>query len=78
MEPTDTMLSGSIQGHKVTYIDNQGCKVMKTYGIFASKVYIIIYIITLTAESNKFACYLPIAQKMIDSFEIRPAGAPVR
>ncbi|MFZ0513869.1 MAG: hypothetical protein WAM14_19845, partial [Candidatus Nitrosopolaris sp.] len=45
-------------------------KIIKLYGINANKV----YMITFTAETSKYDSYLPIAQKMIDSFKIIPTG----
>jgi hypothetical protein len=45
-------------------------KIIKLYGINANKV----YMITFTAESSKYDSYLPVAQKMIDSFKIIPTG----
>jgi hypothetical protein len=45
-------------------------KVMKLYGISANKI----YVVTFTAETSKYDSYLPVAQKMIDSFKIIPAG----
>ena len=74
IESINTSLAGLIPAHKLTYLDNQGYMVMKIYGILSSKV----YIVTFYTESSKFSSYLPIAQKMIDSFEITSAGVPIK
>jgi hypothetical protein len=58
----------------LTYLDNQGYMVMKVYGILSAKL----YLVTFYTESSKFSSYLPIAQKMIDSFEITSAGVPIK
>jgi hypothetical protein len=49
IELTNTSIAGLIQAHKLTYLDNQGYKVMKFYGILSSKV----YIVTFYTESSK-------------------------
>ncbi|MGC1133501.1 MAG: PsbP-related protein [Nitrososphaeraceae archaeon] len=48
-------------------------KEMQTFTVKGDKAYIIIY----TAESDKYDSYLPIAQKMIDSFQIMDTPTPI-
>ncbi|MBA3978899.1 MAG: hypothetical protein H0X50_12065 [Nitrosopumilus sp.] len=63
-------------GHRITYSpSNQetpnapvNFKVMETWTVMENKV----YLISFSADSQKFASYLPTVQKMLDSMQIQP------
>jgi eukaryotic-like serine/threonine-protein kinase len=62
----DTTLAGG-PAHKITYTFANGVKTMAVYTIKENKAFILEYI---TGSEATYPSYLPIAQKMIDSFQI--------
>ncbi len=65
IDSNNTILAGS-PAHKITYTTANGFKTMAVYAIKGDKAYLIEYI---TRPVATFSTYLPIAQKMIDSFQ---------
>jgi hypothetical protein len=66
---TTATLAGN-PAHKIVYKYNEGqngIKVMETLTVKDDKGYIIMY----TAKASKYSNYLPIIQKMMDSFKIK-------
>jgi hypothetical protein len=69
IESTTTTLSASNNNtlaHKVVYVNSQGQEVMQVWTIKENKAYHITY----AADVARYPDYLPLAQKIIDSFEI--------
>ena len=67
-ESTPTVLAG-IPAYKIVYseiLQQVPLQVMQVWTINDNKAYVITYI----AEAPKYSTYLPVVQKMIDSFEI--------
>jgi hypothetical protein len=63
----DTTLAGRNPAHKITYTFASGFKTMAVYTIKGDKAFLLEYI---TGSDTAYSSYLPIAQKMIDSFQI--------
>ena len=66
-ESTPTVLAG-IPAYKIVYsesLQQVPLQVMQVWAIKDNKA----YILTFTAELPKYSTYLPVVQKMIDSFE---------
>jgi eukaryotic-like serine/threonine-protein kinase len=60
---------GGIPGHKLVVTGNQGemeLKMQQVYTVVENKAYIVTY----TAEADKFDLFLKDAEKMIDSFKV--------
>jgi Bacterial Ig domain len=55
--------------HRVVYANNTRFEVMESWTIKDDKVYVIVYV----AEASKYSGYLPIIQRMLDSFGIIPS-----
>jgi hypothetical protein len=68
-----TTLSGNNPAHKVVYTNREGEDELKTMQVVSIKEDKI-YLITYTAEASRYDRYLPIIQKMIDSFRIGDSG----
>ena len=70
VESTTTTLSAGSNNntlaHKVVYVNSQGQEVMQVWTIKENKAYHITY----AADVARYPDYLPLAQKIIDSFEI--------
>jgi serine/threonine-protein kinase len=69
IESTTTTLSASNNNtlaHKVVYVNNQGQEVIQVWTIKENKAYHITY----AADVARYPDFLPLAQKIIDSFEI--------
>jgi PsbP-like protein len=70
VESTTTTLSASSNNntlaHKVVYVNSQGQEVMQVWTIKENEAYHITY----AADVARYPDYLPLAQKIIDSFEI--------
>ena len=70
VESTTTTLStgsnNNTLAHKVVYVNSQGQEVMQVWTIKENKAYHITY----AADVARYPDYLPLAQKIIDSFEI--------
>ena len=67
-ESTPTILAG-IPAYKIVYseiLQQAPLQVMQVWAIKDNKAYVLTYI----AEAPKYSTYLPVVQKMIDSFEI--------
>jgi serine/threonine-protein kinase len=67
-ESTPTILAG-IPAHKIVYsetLQQLPITVMQVWAIKDNKAYILTY----TAEAAKYSTYLPVVQKMFDSFEL--------
>jgi hypothetical protein len=56
-----------VPAHKITYTAASGHKTLAVYTIKGDKTFILEYI---TGQEATYPTYLPIAQKMIDSFQI--------
>lgn len=69
IELNATTLSGNNPAHKVVYTNREGEDELKTMQVVSIKEDKI-YLITYTAEASRYDRYLPIIQKMIDSFRI--------
>lgn len=78
IESSPTTISGNIPAHKVLYTfvkdDNdpragEVNKVMRIWAVKDAKLYTVAYI----SEIDNFDTYLPLADKMVDSFRISPA-----
>ena len=68
LESNTTTLKGNnnFPAHKIVYINNEGQKIMQVWTIKGDKAYHITY----AANETRYNDYLPLAQKIIDSFEI--------
>jgi hypothetical protein len=68
LESNTTTLKGNNNtlAHKIVYINNEGQKVMQVWTIKGDKAYHITY----AANETRYYDYIPLVQKMIDSFEI--------
>ena len=73
IELNATTLSGNNSAHKVVYTNREGEDELKTMQVVSIKEDKI-YLITYTAEASRYNRYLPIIQKMIDSFRIGDLG----
>jgi eukaryotic-like serine/threonine-protein kinase len=73
IELNATTLSGNNPAHKVVYTNREGEDELKTMQVVSIKEDKI-YLITYTAEASRYDRYLPIIQKMIDSFRIGDSG----
>jgi hypothetical protein len=58
--------NNNMLAHKIVYINNEGQKIMQVWTIKGDKAYHITY----AANETRYNDYLPLAQKIIDSFEI--------
>ena len=67
MSNDTTLAGGNNPAHKITYTVATGLKTMAVYTIKGDKAFILEYI---TGSDATYSSYLPIAQKMIDSFQI--------
>jgi hypothetical protein len=67
MSNDTTLAGGNNPAHKITYTVATGLKTMAVYTIKGDKAFILEYI---TGSEATYSSYLPIAQKMIDSFQI--------
>jgi hypothetical protein len=67
MSNDTTLAGGNNPAHKITYTVATGLKTMAVYTIKGDKAFILEYI---TGSEATYSSYLPIAQKMVDSFQI--------
>ena len=67
MSNDTTLAGGNNPAHKITYTVATGLKTMAVYTIKGDKAFILEYI---TGSDATYSSYLPIAQKMVGSFQI--------
>ena len=67
MSNDTTLAGGNNPAHKITYTVATGLKTMAVYTIKGDKAFILEYI---TGSEATYSSYLPIAQKMVGSFQI--------
>ena len=67
MSNDTTLAGGNNPAHKITYTVATGMKTMAAYTIKGDKTFILEYI---TGSEATYSSYLPIAQKMLDSFQV--------